>query len=131
MLHFIPILPGILEPSRFVRNLSPPIKKKILILQTDCQIHYLLKLQGIHWICCIHWINIMINSMFNTLCPKQLHNFFQECCGVLYASLKLLVQTCTTAKKCTYIFQNIESNHATEMNLSLLQNMQIYHPSGK
>ena len=55
MPHFISMRPTIPEPSRLVRNFLPykQIKKNLLILQTNCQIHHLInKFQGIHQICC-------------------------------------------------------------------------------
>ena len=86
---------------RLVRNLPPPPhkqKKKTLKYYklTDCQIHHLFKLQGIHQICCkvqvclmhanpLSTINIMSNSMFKiffcktTTVQSYCIVFFQEC----------------------------------------------------
>ena len=50
--QFIPMLPSILKPSRLARNLPShkQITKNLKILQY--QIHLMLKLQGLHKICC-------------------------------------------------------------------------------
>ena len=56
------------------------------------------------------------------------------CTILLYNLLRFLVHASSTEKKralCDTFFRNREPNRVTEINLSYLQNMLIYYPSGE
>ena len=134
--------------SKLIKN--PPDKqtrKNLTIIQTNwlCQIHHLLKLQGIHWICCKFQEWLMHANFINCIkpCPVpcsthfsshnfpiQLHNFLSRMfwtpflLQVPYISVHPIE---TTNNPSTWrSTNNHEPNRVPKRSLSYLKNISIY-----